>query len=158
MADESFELDVHVDGSPEALEAWWTDLPAVHEAEDPREQPHRIEHVETTDDAEIYETYWRGPLGIEYSLTEELYDEGPGRWRFVVPNPGFTIQDHYEVEPEGEGARLRIRSQITYENVLGKLVRRVMVPNWKDQFHETFTSAVAVFEDRQTAHPSPAET
>lgn len=150
-------LTFDVDSSPEALEAWWTDLPEIYEADDPREQPHRIELVEATEDGGVYDTTWRGPLGLPFTLTETLHDEGPGRWRFVVPGPGFEIVDRYEVETTEDGAHLEIRSTVSYDNVLGKLARKLMIPSWKEQFTETFSNAVAVFEDRAAQPGSPAE-
>jgi hypothetical protein len=155
---EEFAIDFHVDAPPEELEAWWTDLPEVYEAEDPREQPHEIELLEETGDGGIYETTWRGPLGLEFTLEEHLHDEGPGAWRFVVPGRGFEIEDRFRVHPTPDGCRLEIRSTITYDHALGELARRVMLPRWREQFRETFTNAVAVFEDRHEEHPAPAGT
>lgn len=87
-------------------------------------------------------------MGLTFSLEETLHVEGPGSWRFVVPGAGFEIVDRYTVQDEGESCHLRIRSTMTYENTLGKLARKAMVPSWKDKFTEVFTNAVAVFEDR----------
>jgi hypothetical protein len=53
---EELVLDFDVAASPERLEQWWTDLPEVYEAEDPREQPHRIERLATTEDGAVDET------------------------------------------------------------------------------------------------------
>lgn len=144
---EQLVLDFDVEAPPEALESWWTDLPEVYEASDPREQPHRIQRIEETEDGGRYKTTWRGPMGLPFSLDETLHDEGPGRWRFVIPGPGYEIEDRYTVEPTDQGCHLEIRSTITYRNLFGKLARRVMIPNWKRQFTETFSNAVAVFED-----------
>lgn len=47
---EDLVLDFDVDAPAEELESWWTDLPEVYEAENPRKQPHRIELVEETED------------------------------------------------------------------------------------------------------------
>lgn len=148
---EELVLEFDVSRPPDELESWWTDLPEVYEADDPREQPHRIELVEETDDGTMYETTWRGPLGMPFTLTEILHDEGPGRWRFVVPGPGFEIEDRYDVQAKGDGAHLVIRSTVTYDNMLGKLARKMMIPRWKQQFTETFSNAVAVFEDERGA-------
>lgn len=144
---EHLTLTFDIDASPEALESWWTDLPEVYEASDPREQPHRIERVEETEDGGIYETTWRGPLGFPFTMTERLHDEGPGRWRFVVPGAGFEIEDRYEVKATEAGAHLTIRSRVAYDNALGKLARKLMLPNWKRQLTETFSNAVEVFEE-----------
>lgn len=154
---EELVLEFDVSRPPDELERWWTDLPEVYEADDPREQPHRIELVEETEDGKVYDTTWRGPLGMPFSLTEILRDEGPGRWRFVVPGPGFEIEDRYEVQTKGDGAHLEIRSTVTYENVLGKLARKLMLPRWKQQFTETFSNAVAVFEDERGAEGDGSE-
>lgn len=154
---EELELDFDVDAPVSQLQAWWTELPEVYEAEDTREQPHRIELLEETDDGGVYETTWRGPLGVEFSLIEHLHVDGPGSWRFVIPGYGFTIQDRFEASDEGEGCHLRIRSTITYDRTLGKLVRRALIPRWRKRFTETFANAVDVFEDRQSRRsPTPA--
>lgn len=148
--DEELVLTFEVDGPPEDLQEWWTDLPDSYEASDPREQPHRIDLVEETEDGGIYETTWRGPLGVSFPLEERLHQEGPGRWRFVVDGPGCTIEDRYPVEPVGDGSHLEIRSGMTYDGRLGKLVRKIMLPNWKERFRETFGDAVAVYEDERS--------
>lgn len=144
-----------VPGTPEDIKAWWIDLPGpggVYEAEDEREQPHRIEHVRDTADGAIYDTFWRGPLGMEFKLTEHLHDDGPGRWRFVVPSPGFEIVDRYTAElVEGDGearTELVIRSTVTTTHWYGKLTRPLMLPNWTKQLTETFSDAVDVYRDQ----------
>ena len=158
---EELVLGFDVAASPERLEQWWTDLPEVYEAEDPREQPHRIERLATTEDGAVYETEWRGPMGLTFTLEETLHDEGPGRWRFVVPGPGFEIVDRYEVTATETGAHLEIRSTISYDHLPGKLAQRVMIPNWKQMFTEVFSDAVAVFEEHragEAASPTRAST
>ncbi|MDX1611949.1 MAG: hypothetical protein R3185_06230 [Candidatus Thermoplasmatota archaeon] len=143
-------LELMVPGSPEELKTWWTDLPETYEAEDPREQPHAITLMETREDSRVYDTVWRGPLGIPVHLKEILYDEGPGRWRFVVPNPGFVIEDRYTAEAHPEGTKLTIRSTITYESWLGRLTRPLMLPGWRDTLRDTFSTAATIYtEERQ---------
>lgn len=145
---EELALSFLVDGTPHELKRWWTDLPDTYEAEDPREQPHRIELVEETEDGGIYDTTWRGPMGIPITLREILHAEGPGRWRFEIPGPGYLIEDRYEAELDGDHTRLRIRSTITYTGLRGKITRRLLIPGWKERFAETFANAVAVFQDQ----------
>jgi hypothetical protein len=67
-------------------------------------------------------------MGLTFTLDETLHDEGPGRWRFLVPGPGFEIVDRYEVTSTETGAHLEIRSTISYDHLPGKLAQRVMIP------------------------------
>jgi hypothetical protein len=84
-------------------------------------------------------------MGLTFTLDETLHDEGPGRWRFLVPGPGFEIVDRYEVTSTETGAHLEIRSTISYDHLPGKLAQRVIIPNGKQTFTEVFSGAVAAF-------------
>jgi len=74
------ELDIH--RPPRSVRAWWTDLPDVYVAKDPREQPHRIRVLARNGDRIELVGTWRGPLGTERLLRETLRVREDGSWTF----------------------------------------------------------------------------
>src|SRR2546425_11032549 len=72
------ELDIH--RPPRSVRAWWTDLPDVYVAKDPREQPHRIRVLARNGDRIELVGTWRGPLGTERRLREAVPVREEGSW------------------------------------------------------------------------------
>jgi len=118
------ELDIH--RPPRSVRAWWTDLPDVYVAKDPREQPHRIRVLARNGDRIELVGTWRGPLGTERLLRETLRVREDGSWTFDARAIGLRIHDEFEAIPNGDGTRLHIRSVITPAGALGRIVARLM--------------------------------
>ena len=118
------ELDIH--RPPRSVRAWWTDLPDVYVAKDPREQPHRIRVLARNGDRIELVGTWRGPLGTERLLRETLRVREDGSWTFDARAMGLRVHDEFEAIPHGDGTRLHIRSTIVPAGALGRIVARLM--------------------------------
>src|SRR2546428_4135100 len=78
----TLDLDLDIHRAPDSVGAWWTDLPDVYVAKDPREQPHRIRVLARNGDRIELVGTWRGPLGTEKLLPGTLRIPQAGRRSF----------------------------------------------------------------------------
>ena len=108
-------LEFLIRKSPEAIRAWWTDLPDDYQAKDPREQPYRIVTLRRMPNGRELRTYWRTPDGSTRDWQELLTMKTDGSWAFEIPNhpAGLHILDEFRTEPTTGGAKLIIRSTLT---------------------------------------------
>src|SRR2546427_10702635 len=120
------DLQLSIHRPPQSVRAWWTDLPDVYVAKDPREQPHRIRVLARNGDRIELVGTWRGPLGTERLLRETLRVREDGSWTFDARAIGLRSHDEFEAIPNGDGTRLHIRSVITPARALWRIVARLM--------------------------------
>ncbi len=148
------ELSVEVDIArpPETVRAWWLDLPEVYEAEDPREQPHRIVKVEETADRIDLLTYWKGPFGKELELGETVHMDREDGWRIEVDLPfGLDQEDIFSLEPTEIGTRLTIDVRMWAQRWYGKLVLPFFWMFGKRSYPETWRTAARLCEQATEA-------
>src|SRR3989441_4083343 len=122
----TLDLDLDIHRAPDSGRGWWTDLPDVYVAKDPREQPHRIGVLARNGDRIELVGTWRGPVGTERLLRETLRVREDGSWTFDARAMGLRVHDEFEAIPNGDGTRLHIRSAITPAGALGRIVARLM--------------------------------
>jgi hypothetical protein len=60
---ESLDIDLSIRKSPDAVRAWWTDIPDDYTATDPREEPFRIVTLRKFPNGWLLLTYWRDDDG-----------------------------------------------------------------------------------------------
>jgi hypothetical protein len=120
------DLELNIKRPPKSVRAWWTDLPDDYLAKDPREQPHRIRVLERDGDRIEVVGTWRGPFGTERLLPETLRLREDGSWTFDARAMGLRVHDEFEAIASSDGTRLHIRSTITPDGPLGRLVARLM--------------------------------
>src|SRR2546426_6610106 len=142
----TLDLDLDIHRSPDAVRAWWTDLPDEYVAKDPREQPHRIRVLARQGDRVEVVGTWRGPLGREMLLKETLRLREDGSWTFDSRAMGISVHDEFEVVSLGEGARLHIRSVLTPARPLGRLVARLMGRRLVRRMAESWRTAALICE------------
>jgi len=141
MVEETFQLELFIRKPPEAVKAWWTDLPDDYLANDPDEQPFRIVTLKKYNEQGKFirelHCYWRLPDGSERKTQEILYFSEDNEWSFDVIHPlGFKIHDDFRAIPFEGGTRLEIKSKITVTNskALDKLreQKERMIYVWKN--------------------------
>lgn len=98
--------------------AWWTDLPDDYRAQDPREEPHRIEVLARDRDGARVDlmTFWRLPLGLLARIPEtlRLAPEGDGFTVDVHFPLGLRQRDVFTLRDDGRGG-----TRVTIELVMG---------------------------------------
>lgn len=121
MESRQFDLDLHLDVSPDAVRSFWTDLPDTLEARAPDVEPHRVVTLDRTADGRELHTWWRGPEGEEFEMRETLHLEPDGSWTFdVQPVMGVRIYESFEVEDDGDGgSRLHVHVDMLGEGSEG---------------------------------------
>lgn len=115
---EGLRVEIQLARSPDDDQAWWTGIEDRYVAADPHEQPPRIEVLEHRPAGALLATYWRGPLGKEVRLEEELTIQEDGHWTFDQDSFGFHIHDDIRVRPTQQGTDLRIDVTITHSSIL----------------------------------------
>lgn len=118
------ELTVEVDirRPPAVVRSWWLDLPEVYEADDPLEQPHRIEKVTEDDQRMELRTYWRGPFGSEMAIEETIHLGREDGWTIDVGLPaGLAQEDIFTLRPTDTGTRVTIDVSMWAERWYGYL-------------------------------------
>ena len=112
----------------DAVRRWWTDLPDVYVATDPREQPHRIVTVRRDGAVRDLMTYWRGPFGRTIEVPERLTLQADGNFRFDIELPGGAYQrDEFRLVDEDGGTRVSIEVTIRPRALPGRLT----APLWR---------------------------
>jgi hypothetical protein len=108
-------VDLSIRKRPEAVRAWWVDLPDDYQAKDPKEQPYRIVTLRRLPNGRELRTYWRMPDGSTRDWQEILTLKPNGDWTFEIPShpTGLHILDEFQPETTPEGTRLHIRSTLT---------------------------------------------
>lgn len=83
MADLS--IDLEISRPRREVLAWWTGFPDTYSAQDPREQPHRIEVKSRSADRIEVLTWWRAPLMKDLVIPETF---------LLRPNGDFDVEVH----------------------------------------------------------------
>lgn len=124
-----FEHEVRVAASPEAVRAWWLDVP-------------REWIVGREGDALLLETTFGG-----LKVRERLVALPGHRWRFDTTAPlGLDVTDEFEARPAPGGAVVRIRLDMRGRNLLGRLALPFYWPVAKRQFRRRWREAAQLCE------------
>lgn len=140
-------MDLKINRTPEAVRAWWTDLPEDYTAEDAAEQPFRIVTLEKRPDGRELETHWKTPMGT-MKVHESLRVQADDAWRFDIEKSifGLGARDDFRTERTPEGTRLHIRSEFIPRSAWHRVLGPVLVPLAKRIFHGNFTTAARLCE------------
>ena len=124
------EHEVRVRAPPDAVRAWWTDVP-------------REWIVGRDGDALLLETSFGG-----VKVRERLVALPGNRWRFDTTAPmGLDVTDEFEALPApGGGTRVRIQLEMRGRNLLGKLALPFYWPVAKRQFRRRWEETARLCE------------
>ncbi len=117
-------IDVRIARPRREVIEWWTRLADDYRAEDPREQPHRIQVVARRPGQMDVLTWWRLPLGIEIAIPETMHLRSDGNFAVDVHFPlGLEQRDEFTFRHESGATHLTVRIDLAARNLIGRLVR-----------------------------------
>lgn len=147
MASRTLRFRFDVKRPPAAIKKWWTDLPDLYEATDPREQPHRIEVVKRTPDGAVLRTHWRMPGGREFTGLETLKVGADGAWSFDLEGFfGVHVRDDFVARPAPGGAVLEVTSTLTADSLKARIALPFVARFARKAFGTTWRTAVDICE------------
>jgi len=136
---------------PAMIFRWWTDLKEGETIEGGKSL--RSMRVLKREGEEItVESEWKF-MGRSVLMRETMTRFPPLRWS-VKPESGslpFDVVDEFDLEEHGQGARLRIRSDIKGKNVFGKILLPFMSRAIRRGFTEEWDCAIRSLESESEA-------